>query len=100
MKRTMIILTMLRAFWRSLVRLIRDKHGEMSVPRVVTEIFKDFPDVVTPANLQKMLAIGRNTVYELLRAGIIPSVKIGKQIRISKQAVIDYLHNQNKAKGI
>ena len=94
MKRTMIILTMLRAFWRSLVRLIRDKSGEMSVPRIVTEMFKDFPDVVTPANLQKMLAVGRNTVYELLRAGIIPSVKIGKQIRISKQAVIDYLHNR------
>ena len=93
-KSAITILTTLRSFWRSIVRLLRDKRGEMNVPRIVTDMFNDFPDVVTPANLQKMLTIGRNTVYELLRAGIIPSVKIGKQIRISKQSVIDYLHNQ------
>jgi excisionase family DNA binding protein len=85
---------MIRSFWRTVLKLIRNDRGEMPVPKIVTDMFKDFPDVVTPKCLQKMLAIGRNTVYELLRAEIIPNVKIGKQIRISKQAVIDYLHNQ------
>lgn len=63
-------------------------------------MFNDYPDVVTPKDLQVMLGIGRNTVYELLRAGIIPSVKIGRQIRISKLAVIEYLSSQNKAKVV
>ena len=58
-------------------------------------MFEKYTDVVTPKQLQQMLGIGRNTVYELLRAGIIPSVKVGKQIRISKQAVVRYL-SQNK----
>ena len=54
-------------------------------------MFDNYPDVVTVAELAKMLNIGRNTAYELVRANIIPNVKIGKSIRISKKAVIDYL---------
>jgi excisionase family DNA binding protein len=55
-------------------------------------MFENYPDVVTVPELADMLKIGRNTAYELVRAGIIPSVKIGRrQIRISKQAVIAYI---------
>ena len=60
-------------------------------------MFSDYNDVVTVNELAEMLKIGRNTAYELVRAGIIPSVKIGRQIRISKQAVLTYL---SKDKGV
>jgi excisionase family DNA binding protein len=41
--------------------------------------------------LAKMLNIGRNTAYELVRAKIVPSMKIGRQVRISKHSVIAYI---------
>ena len=41
-----------------------------------------------------ILDIGRNSAYELVRSGAIRSVKIGRQLRIPKQAIIDYL-NEN-----
>ena len=56
-----------------------------------TEIFKDHPDVVTIDQLQKMLNIGRNSAYELLRNNIIKSVRVGKRYIIPKVYVIAYL---------
>ena len=54
--------------------------------------FSSYNDMVTVTELATMLKIGRNTAYELVRAGIIPSVRIGRrQIRVSKQTVIDYI---------
>ena len=38
-----------------------------------------------------ILGIGKNTAYELVRSKQIYSVKIGRQLRIPKQALIDYL---------
>lgn len=38
-----------------------------------------------------ILGIGRNTAYELVRSSQIYNVKIGRQLRIPKRALIDYL---------
>lgn len=56
-------------------------------------MFERFNDVVTVEELAKMLNIGRNTAYELVRSEEVASLKIGRQIRISKQAVLDYISN-------
>ena len=42
--------------------------------------------------LAKILSIGRNTAYELVRSGKIRSVKIGRTYRIPLTAVEDYLN--------
>lgn len=42
-----------------------------------------------------ILNIGRNTAYELIRCGQIHSIRVGRQLRIPKQAVIDYLLSEN-----
>ena len=46
-------------------------------------------------DLMPILGIGRNTAYELVRSGQIFSVKIGRQLRIPKQALIDYLSGKD-----
>lgn len=56
-----------------------------------SECFKDYPDVVSIENIQEMLHIGRNAVYNLLRSKTIHSLKIGKKYIIPKQCVIQYL---------
>lgn len=42
-------------------------------------------------DLMPILNIGRNTAYELVRSGRIKSIHIGRQLRIPKDAVTQFL---------
>ena len=42
-------------------------------------------------DLMPILGIGRNTAYELIRSGQIRSVRIGRQIRIPREALLEFL---------
>lgn len=53
--------------------------------------FDELPLTLKVEDLMPILGIGRNTAYELIRCGKIHSIRIGKQLRIPKQALIDYL---------
>ena len=55
--------------------------------------FDDLPLTLRVEDLIPILHIGRNTAYELVRSGQIHSIKIGRQLRIPKQALIDYLNS-------
>lgn len=55
------------------------------------EIFAEYPDVVTPDDLQTMLKIGRNSVYDLLKNKLIKSIRVGKKYIIPKVNVIDFI---------
>ena len=52
---------------------------------------EDLPLVLRVEDLMSILGIGRNTAYELIRCGQIRSVRVGKQLRIPKEALIEYL---------
>ena len=41
--------------------------------------------------LMPILGIGRNTAYELIRSGQIRSIRIGRQIRIPRDALLEFL---------
>lgn len=55
------------------------------------KMFKDYPDVVEPEQLQKMLGIGRSKAYSLLKTGEIKSKRIGKNYKIQKVNIIKFL---------
>ena len=42
----------------------------------------------------KMLQIGRNKVYELVAAGEIPSLRIGRQLRIPTEGLREWIRRQ------
>ena len=42
-------------------------------------------------DLMPILGIGRNTAYELIRSGQIRSIRIGRQIRIPREALLEFL---------
>ena len=42
-------------------------------------------------DLMPILGIGRNTAYELVRSGQIRSIRIGRKIRIPRDAVAEFL---------
>ena len=53
--------------------------------------YDELPLTLRVEDLMPILDIGRNTAYELVRSKQIFSVKIGRQLRIPKQALIEYL---------
>ena len=50
--------------------------------------FDDLPDLCTPEQAQAFLQVGRNTIYDLLKSGVLPSLRFGRLIRIPKQALV------------
>lgn len=57
------------------------------------ELLADFDDVLTVAEMKQVLKIGRNKCYYLLSTGTIPSKRIGRNYRIPKINIINYLKN-------
>ena len=53
--------------------------------------FDDLPLSLNVDDLMAVLQIGRNTAYELIRSNQIFSIRVGKQLRVPKEAVIDFL---------
>ena len=57
--------------------------------------FDDLPLSLRVDELMVILDIGRNTAYSLLRSGQIRSVRIGRQIRIPRDALIHFLQGED-----
>ena len=53
--------------------------------------FDLLPLTLTVPQLMVILNVGRNTAYTLVRSGRIRSVRVGRQLRIPKDAVKDFL---------
>lgn len=49
------------------------------------------PAVLTVQQAARALNISKNTAYTLVRSGKLHSVRIGRQIRIPKDALIEFL---------
>jgi excisionase family DNA binding protein len=47
--------------------------------------------LLTPAEVAEVLGVGRSTVYELLAAGLVESVRIGRARRIPRAALDAYV---------
>ena len=57
--------------------------------------YDDIPLIMTVEDLMPILLIGRNTAYELVRSGKIKSIRVGRQIRISRDALIAFLEDSH-----
>lgn len=65
------------------------------------EMLKDYNDVLTSHDLEKILGLNKNKVNELLKDGIIPSRRINNDgsankgpYRIRKDNLLKYLNNE------
>jgi excisionase family DNA binding protein len=47
----------------------------------------DLPEFLSPEEFRAVVGIGRNTMYDLLRRGEVPHLKLGRTIRIPKSAL-------------
>jgi excisionase family DNA binding protein len=56
---------------------------------------EEFPSVGTVRQIAEFLRCGRNQAYSLVATGRIRSVRIGKSIRVSRSAVLEFLQEEN-----
>lgn len=60
----------------------------------MNDLFNTYPDVVSIDEIQQMLRIGKNAVYELLKTQKLKSIKVGKKYIVPKKYVIEFLLEQ------
>lgn len=53
----------------------------------------ELPAILTIDDLMVFLGIGKNSAYNLVRSGQIKSIRIGRQIRITREAVVAFVQN-------
>lgn len=56
----------------------------------------DLPVTLRVEEPMPILGIGRNTAYELVRSGRLRSIRVGRQVRIPKNALIEFLGGREK----
>lgn len=52
-----------------------------------------YPMALTVPEVAEILRVCTKTVYKLIKENNIPAVKVGREIRVSKIRLIDYLQN-------
>lgn len=50
--------------------------------------YEDIPVMMTVEEFGKLMRVSRNTAYAFVREGIVPTVKVGRQIRIYRGDVL------------
>lgn len=54
----------------------------------------DIGDLLSPIEVRKFLGIGKNAVYKLIQDNEIKHFKIGKNIKIPKQCLVEFIENR------
>ena len=72
-----------------------------NVKEAYNTMFTSYPDILSIDDLRVMLGkknkkLGITTAYKLLKNNQIPALKIGRQYKIPKINIIDYVTIQNK----
>jgi len=50
--------------------------------------------LLKPSEVQKQLGVGRSKVYELLACGDLPSVRIGRLLRVPTKALAEWIEQR------
>ena len=58
--------------------------------------YDDIPLIMTVEDLMPILLIGRSTAYKLGRSGKLKTFRVEKQIRISRDALIEYIKQEQQ----
>lgn len=58
-------------------------------------MFSGYPEVLTPVEASKLLRLGRNKTYDLIKSGSLHSIKVGGKIIVPKVCLIEFLRDEN-----
>lgn len=63
----------------------------ISVNTAYSLMFRNYPEIVGITDICKMLNIGRNKAYQLVKSGVLKQIPCGRAIKVAKITVIDYV---------
>jgi len=63
----------------------------MGVADVYRIVFNGYPEVLDVKQVSKALGISTKTVYKLIRSGALSSMKVGREFRVPKMVIMDYV---------
>ena len=66
-------------------------HKDNSTNYSVITNFDNLPLALTVLEAGQVLRVGRSVTYELIHSGQLRSVRIGRSIRIPRDALVEYL---------
>jgi excisionase family DNA binding protein len=55
--------------------------------------------LLTPAEAADYLSIGRSTTYRMIRSGELPSISIGRAVRVPVKALDEWVERQQAERG-
>ena len=61
------------------------------------KVFDDYNDILTVDEVCQALSAGKNSVYKMLKDGIIKCYKVGKKYLIPKICLIDFVNKCRQA---
>ena len=61
-------------------------------------MLKDYPEVLTVAETAKVLRIGRNKAYEIIKKGKISAIKLSGKILVPKTSLVTFLMGEKTVK--
>lgn len=59
------------------------------------EIFANYPDIISVYQLMELLQIGKVLAYKLIESKKFKAVKIGREYKILKNSVIDFINERS-----
>ena len=59
------------------------------------DLFTNYPDILSVSQLMEILHIGKVLAYKLIDSKKIKALKIGREHKIIKQSVIDYINERS-----
>ena len=57
------------------------------------ELFSNYPDILSVQQLMELLQIGKILAYKLIESKKFKAIKIGREYKILKNSVIDFINN-------
>ena len=56
-------------------------------------LFADYPEIISVSQLMKLLQIGKVLAYKLIEDKKIKAIKIGRDYKIVRDSVIEFINN-------
>ena len=54
-------------------------------------VFKEYPDILNVKQVSSLMDVSTKTVYKLIKAEILPFLKVGREFRIPKVSLMQYM---------
>jgi putative molybdopterin biosynthesis protein len=58
---------------------------------------EDLPQFLTVEEWRTFMRIGRSSAYDLIRQGILPVIRLGRTVRISREAVMRLIDREGRS---